>query len=733
MRLTIRKKLIGAFAVVIGLSAAAGGLAYQKLTQMTATQEELALWTKRVNAIGDMTDNFHSAVRAEKNAVLSVTDEDIERFAGRTLMFRKRGFEHRDKLIAFAGQDGVKRLSEISAKAEQLAAVQDEVLRFARMNSQSRASAKWQAETVPAIRAVTAATDPVIAQATQANASPEMLRAALAFQEARLEWLRLTRSAAAALAATTVADREKFHADVLEQGRSAIAKLRNAAELLAEQGIATAAMITAFEKGVASASGAIGIAAEAGDIKAADLTRGPVLEHTLALAKLMDDYSEAANDAARAAAEAAGQDAASAKTMLIVIVMLALLAAVVAAFWIATSINRGLTGALGLANAVAKGDLEQTFETKTTDEIADLVTALNAMVANLKTIADAADAITSGDLTVEPKPLSEKDRLGIALEGMVARLRSVVTQVSKTADEMAGGSQQLSASAEQLSQGSTEQASATEEASSSMEEMAANVKQNADNATTTERIASQSAADAEASGAAVGKAVEAMQTIAAKINIVQEIARQTDLLALNAAVEAARAGEHGRGFAVVASEVRKLAERSQMAAAEIGSLSGETVKVAQDAGGMLARLVPDIRKTAELVEEISAACREQDVGSTQINQAIQQLDKVTQQNAAAAEEVSATSDVLATQAEQLQKSIAFFRLAGRQPDAAQPIAAPVEAPTQQLRARAAEMRSAPVRAAGEQTKGRGRKTVNGGFAFDLDETGDRRDADFRRA
>jgi methyl-accepting chemotaxis protein len=258
--------------------------------------------------------------------------------------------------------------------------------------------------------------------------------------------------------------------------------------------------------------------------------------------------------------------------------------------------------------------------------------------------------------------LSDKDTLGQSLELMVERLRGVVGDAIAAGENVSSGSQQLSSASEQVSQGATEQASSAEEASASMEEMAANIKQNADNAAQTEKIARQSSKDAEASGEAVARAVGAMRIIADKISIVQEIARQTDLLALNAAVEAARAGEHGKGFAVVASEVRKLAERSQAAAAEISTLSGETVQVATQAGDMLNRLVPDIRKTAELISEISAACREQDIGASQINEAIQQLDKVTQQNAGASEEMSATSEELAAQAEELQASIAFFRV-----------------------------------------------------------------------
>jgi methyl-accepting chemotaxis protein len=389
--------------------------------------------------------------------------------------------------------------------------------------------------------------------------------------------------------------------------------------------------------------------------------------------------------------------------------------------------------------AVSIGDLSQTIERNYGGLSQEVSENLKRMTGNLQATAALANAISNGDLTVEAKRLSDKDTLGIALENMVAKLRAIVIQAIQAAENVSSGSQELSASAEQLSQGSTEQASSTEEASSSMEEMTANVKQNADNASTTEKIAAQSAKDAEASGVAVGRAVDAMQTIAAKITIVQEIARQTDLLALNAAVEAARAGEHGKGFAVVASEVRKLAERSQAAAAEIGTLSTDTVKVAQEAGSMLAKLVPDIRKTAELVEEITAACREQDVGSTQINQAIQQLDKVTQQNAAASEQVSATSEELAAQAEQLQATIAFFRLedgAVHKP-AAQPVV--IDKAVKQLRGKATAMavavqpRTSQPKASAAASARSPRKVANGGFAFDMDGGEDQQDAAFHRA
>jgi len=376
-------------------------------------------------------------------------------------------------------------------------------------------------------------------------------------------------------------------------------------------------------------------------------------------AQAIVEFNKSLTDDSGAAIQAS---VASARTGVLVGIGAAILAAALISVFVVKSITRPLAVAVGLVDHVAEGDLAHTVEVTSKDELGRMLEALNRMVANLKAEAEVAEKISEGDLTVQAKALSEKDLLGHALIHMLESLRNTVRDVTAAASNVATGSEEMSSTAQQLSQGATEQAASAEETTSAMEEMASSVQQNADNARQTDKIASTAAEDAKSSGEAVTRTVQAMKEVAEKINIIEEIARKTDLLALNAAVEAARAGEHGKGFAVVASEVRKLAERSQTAAAEISRLTTDGVKTAEGAGQLLVKLVPDIRKTAELVREIAAASGEQSTGATQVNKALQQLDQVIQQNASASEEMASTSEELASQAEVLQSAIGFFRL-----------------------------------------------------------------------
>ena len=310
------------------------------------------------------------------------------------------------------------------------------------------------------------------------------------------------------------------------------------------------------------------------------------------------------------------------RTLLIMAAIGAAFLGVVSAILLILSLSRGLRRAQSALQRVASGDLTQLEEVRGRDEIAVLLTGVNEMI---------------------------------------GRLRGVTADVGGATDRVSQGAGELADAAGQLSQGATDQAASTEEASAAMEEIAANIKETAHSAGETQAIAARAAENARASGQAVTEAMGALTTIADRIMVVQEIARQTDLLALNAAVEAARAGEHGRGFAVVASEVRKLAERSQTAAGEISALSTSTVQAAEKAGRMLDVLVPEIERTSALVNQISGASQELASGAAQINLAIQQLDKVTQENTAASDQMSATAAALSSDAESLRASVAFFR------------------------------------------------------------------------
>ncbi len=277
-----------------------------------------------------------------------------------------------------------------------------------------------------------------------------------------------------------------------------------------------------------------------------------------------------------------------------------------------------------------------------------------------------ADRIAEGDLTVRITTESEDEtgRLLAAMQRMVQKLAEVIREVRDGSDALASASAQVSSSSQSLAQGTSEQASSVEETTSSLEQMTASIGQNRDHSRQMEQMALQGARDAEEGGKAVTATVEAMGSIAEKISIIEEIAYQTNLLALNAAIEAARAGEHGKGFAVVATEVRKLAERSQTAAREISGLASGSVKVATRSGELLGELVPSIRKTADLVQEVVAASSEQASGVAQMNKAMLHVDQVTQRNASASEELASTAEEMSAQAEALSQLVSFFRVGG---------------------------------------------------------------------
>ena len=313
----------------------------------------------------------------------------------------------------------------------------------------------------------------------------------------------------------------------------------------------------------------------------------------------------------------------SALTLALVVAAAAMLAALALGWSITRSITRPLADAVGVARRVADGDLTVRPQARSRDETGQLLGALGEMV---------------------------------------ERLTATLSAVRAAADQLSSASGQVSSTSQSLAQGASEQAASVEETSATLEQAAASVKGNADNAKLTAGIAQRAAQQARDGGVAVARTVADMQAIAERIGIVDDIAYQTNMLALNAAIEAARAGEHGKGFAVVAAEVRKLAERAQVAAREIGELAGGSVKQAEAAGALLEQMVPAIARTSELIEEINAASDEQASGIGQINQAVSQLNATTQQSASASEQLAATAEEMNGQATELQNQVARFRL-----------------------------------------------------------------------
>ncbi len=623
-RITLKVLLFGAFAILLVLLGFTSYMGFSSLGDMNARLNKLVDGSaEKVKLAARIRQDLLTISRAEKNIILAKTQDEMDGFAKVIADTRSEMQAKREQLRALVDDAGREKLDQFARLWDEYLDVNKEVRELARLNSNVRAqklsSGKGRDTFDKAQDVMTALVNKVegdLEKTRNQKAIEAGIKIKLAARINR-NLVEIQRGEKNLILATTQEEMDKFAANIEDVNKELQERLRELNSLVDDEGKELAARFqSAFSNYIDVNHQVRDISRENGNKRAFDLSSSKGRElldeaemQLAAIVKVNDEMMEADQ-------QASDENYNAASTMMIIVSLAAFIVGAFAAWIVTNRVN--LVSRLTVL--IGKGDLTSSFDPNVSDE----------------------------------------DIYGV-LRNMNQNLIEVVGEIQEAAANVAAGSEQSSATGQQIAQGATEQAASLEEVSASMEEMASNIAHSSDNAQQTEQIARKAAVDAETSGKAVAETVIAMKDIADKIGIIEEISRQTNLLALNAAIEAARAGEHGKGFAVVADEVRKLAERSQKAAAEIVERSRGSLEISEQAGELLTQLVPDIQKTSDLVQEISASAKEQDSGAVEINKALQQLDQVVQQSAAAAEEMASTSEELSAQAEQLQATMQFFK------------------------------------------------------------------------
>jgi methyl-accepting chemotaxis protein len=659
--LTIRKKLITAFSVLIVLMIVIFAIAFLRFREMNARMSEITNVTShKVLLIGQIKHDITAISRDQKNMIATVDDEEMIEI-GRIIDKEIKSInDNMAKLESLSDNETLVLVKSLKDILEEYFRVQQNVQRIATQNTEIKAEEIADNESRDAFQKAMTTLNQIGAAAN----SREVIKSILELKQAVSEINSIERDM---IIAKTDDDLNKHVGQVLdaekiveEKTTFLEASLSGEARALFNKFQTQYANYYTFHLQVRN----LAKANSGGKAEEISVTQGEVIDDqadevigriydiiNAQLSKDQVDTEEMYDNVVR--------------TMIIVI-LLAIALGVLVASWLLRDVMTSLGMATGAIRKIAAGDFSADVKTNKGDEIGVMLRELQFMIEKLRSSVDVAKLVSKGDLTMDFSAMKNKGGdLDQALEEMVSNLRDIASAIYNGAENVSAASQQVASASQQMSQGAQEQASASEEVSSSMEQMVANIQQNTDNSRETEKIANKAAKDIQISSNAVSETVEAITTIAERIAIIEEIASKTDLLALNAAVEAARAGEHGKGFAVVAAEVRKLAERSQKAAAEITEISGKTVKSAEVSKQLLQNTLPDINKTAELVQEIAAASVEQNTGADQVNGAIQQLSTVTQGNASAAEQMSSNAEELNSQAEELKAAVSYFKLDNR--------------------------------------------------------------------